>query len=283
MVFVGEVDVNYAYLIWIFLAFATLFGFLRKVFLCWASALICVAFALAFGRLSAFALLYLSAGMGLAFYIRVVKPSRAIGAIGWTVIILWALALATHIVPGFENLKVLNSEISKTQSAPFTLYLNLDKPAVFFALLVALPNLFGKPRHFQRISVGIIYAALSSLLFLAAFLGEVHFRVGLPQWWLLFAVNNLLFTCVAEESFFRAFLQQKLIGRLGAVQGLVVASVLFGLAHLAGGWTLVIFATLAGAGYGLTFCLTGRLWAAVLMHFTFNFTHLAFFTYPHSI
>ena len=40
------------------------------------------------------------------------------------------------------------------------------------------------------------------------------------------------------------------------------------------------FAALAGACYGLAFQLSGRLSVAILLHFLFNFAHLALFTYP---
>ncbi|MGL4775927.1 MAG: CPBP family glutamic-type intramembrane protease, partial [Aeromonas veronii] len=43
---------------------------------------------------------------------------------------------------------------------------------------------------------------------------------------------------------------------------------------------LALFATLAGCCYGLAFQLSGRLSVAILIHFAFNFAHLALFTYP---
>ncbi|MNF14531.1 CAAX amino terminal protease self- immunity [compost metagenome] len=62
--------------------------------------------------------------------------------------------------------------------------------------------------------------------------------------------------------------------------GILVASLLFGAAHLAGGPLLMLFAALAGVCYGLAFQWSGRLSVAILLHFLFNFAHLAFFTYP---
>ena len=53
------------------------------------------------------------------------------------------------------------------------------------------------------------------------------------------------------------------------------------LARLGGpGPLLVLLAALAGACYGLAFLLSGRLSVAILLHFLFNFAHLALFTYP---
>ena len=89
-----------------------------------------------------------------------------------------------------------------------------------------------------------------------------------------------MFTCVAEEALFRGFIQQNLTDKFGLYIALVTTSLLFGAAHFSGGPLLIVFATLAGLGYGLVFHLTGRLWAAVLIHFLFNFSHLVFYTYP---
>lgn len=51
------------------------------------------------------------------------------------------------------------------------------------------------------------------------------------------------------------------------VVGLVLSSVIFGLAHLKyAGWKMVIIATVAGLAYGLVYQLTGNVIAAVLIH-----------------
>jgi membrane protease YdiL (CAAX protease family) len=78
--------------------------------------------------------------------------------------------------------------------------------------------------------------------------------VGLPHWWWLFALNNLLFTCVAEEALFRGFLQQGIAAHSRRWLGVLVASLLFGAAHLAGGPLLVLFAALAGPAMAWRSC-----------------------------
>lgn len=247
-----------------------------KVTLCLAGVTLLAA--LLEGRLSLLALGYVLIGAGIAF--AVPKMVGRIRYIGYLLIIIWCVALSMHLIPGFENLKVLDSVIAKPQSTPFSMYLNLDKPLVFFALLMMWPALLGKARRPDYRLLTLTLVALFSLLPVAVFLGALKPQVSLPEWWWLFVINNLLFTCVAEEAFFRGFLQQGLSKRFGIHIGLIVASVLFGLAHFNGGALLIIFATLAGIGYGVVFHLTGRLWVAVLTHFMFNFAHLTFFTYP---
>lgn len=197
-----------------------------------------------------------------------------------TLVLLWALALTLHLVPGFDNLKVLDRVQAGPASVPFTLYLNLDKPLIFFGLLLAWPALLGPGGAIRWRPLALLILPLAALLITAWQLGALKPEVGLPHWWWLFAFNNLLFTCVAEEALFRGLIQQGVASRSKPWLGLLVASLLFGAAHLAGGPLLALFAALAGACYGLAFLLSGRLGVAIAIHFLFNFAHLALFTYP---
>ncbi|TVK91296.1 hypothetical protein AYJ01_19035 [Shewanella algae] len=209
------------------------------------------------------------------------KQLAVFGAQG--LILLSAVALTVHLLPGFDNLKLLDKVRASSGSAPFSMYLNLDKPLSLFLLLLAWPLVAGTPKPLPRrkiILLALLFAATPALLGLASLSGAINWDPKLPGWWWLFALNNLLLTCVAEEVLFRGALQQYLVKRGGALLGITLASVLFGLAHLAGGWTLALFAALAGVLYGLVFQLSGRLWLAALCHFCLNFCHLLLFSYP---
>lgn len=229
-------------------------------------------------RLSPLALLVSLAGLLLAWQTpRLPMPWRG-GALA--LVLIWAIALTLHLIPGFDNLRVLDKVQAGPASVPFTLYLNLDKPLLFFGLLLAWPALLGPGGVIQWRKLALLSLPLATLLPLAWQLGALRPEVGLSHWWWLFALNNLLFTCVAEEALFRGFIQQAITLRSRAWVGILVASLLFGAAHLAGGPLLMLFAALAGACYGLAFQLSGRLSVAILLHFLFNFAHLALFTYP---
>ncbi|MNZ32616.1 CAAX amino terminal protease self- immunity [compost metagenome] len=229
-------------------------------------------------RLSPVAALVSLAGLLLAWRTPgLPQPWRGVAL---TLVLLWAMALTLHLVPGFDNLKVLDRVQAGPASVPFTLYLNLDKPLIFFGLLLAWPALLGPGGTMRWRPLALLILPLAALLITAWQLGALKPEVGLPHWWWLFAFNNLVFTCVAEEALFRGFIQQGVASRSKPWLGLLVASLLFGAAHLAGGPLLVLFAALAGACYGLAFLLSGRLSVAIAIHFLFNFAHLALFTYP---
>ena len=229
-------------------------------------------------RLSPVAALVSLAGLLLAWRTPgLPQPWRGVAL---TLVLLWAMALTLHLVPGFDNLKVLDRVQAGPASVPFTLYLNLDKPLIFFGLLLAWPALLGPGGTMRWRPLALLILPLAALLITAWQLGALKPEVGLPHWWWLFAFNNLLFTCVAEEALFRGFIQQGVASRSKPWLGLLVASLLFGAAHLAGGPLLVLLAALAGACYGLAFLLSGRLSVAIAIHFLFNFAHLALFTYP---
>jgi membrane protease YdiL (CAAX protease family) len=101
----------------------------------------------------------------------------------------------------------------------------------------------------------------------------------------IFLVTNLLFTCVAEEAFFRGFLQDRLARamahtRYGAAFAIICSGLLFGLAHVGGGLPLILLASLVGLGSGLAYHRTQRLEAAIVTHFIVNAVHFICFTYP---
>lgn len=230
------------------------------------------------GVLSIVALAIGAPGLALATWLRSATGTAA--AIGWTILILWSVALGAHLLPGFNNPIALDGVLSGPESRPFTMHLNADKPLVFFALLLAWNPLLHQDRP-TRVFPLIMAAALALALFpMAIVAGALSPEVSWPDWIGLFVLVNLLMTCLTEEAFFRGFLQKALTGRIGAAGGIASASLLFGLVHLPAGAAVMAFATLLGAACGLGHWYGGRLRYAVWIHFGFNLIHLLFFTYP---
>jgi membrane protease YdiL (CAAX protease family) len=208
------------------------------------------------------------------------KRQTSIRYLSYFLLILWSVALFTHKVPGFNNFELLHQVKASEHSQLFSLWLNLDKFMVFFTLWLAQPHLFGRKKHSSMAAVVILCVLCFSLLLIAATLGAIKFEPSWPNWLIFFAINNLLIVCVCEEAFFRGFIQQGLSKKMPWLLALLIAAVFFGLSHWQGGYLLIIFATIAGIFYGLMFRITGRLWAAILLHFGLNMAHILLFTYP---
>lgn len=202
------------------------------------------------------------------------------------VFILLAVALALHGLPGFNNGRAIAPERITADAVPFSMYLNLDKPLIGFWLLLVCPWI--APRFAWRVTLRATLMALA-LVALAALGGAMMLGMiaWAPKWpasgW-IWMLNNLLLVTVVEEALFRGYIQGGLSRWFkglpyGRTLALVIASVLFGLAHMAAGWQWVLLAGIAGLGYGLAYRF-GGLGAAIATHFGLNLLHFVFFTYP---
>lgn len=73
-----------------------------------------------------------------------------------------------------------------------------------------------------------------------------------------------VFTPIAEEIFFRGFVQRGLVNRWGPVPGLIVAAAVFSGLHFSPGVLLPVFVT--GLLLGALYWRTGSLWPCVAVH-----------------
>ena len=94
---------------------------------------------------------------------------------------------------------------------------------------------------------------------------------GLGPGFVAFAICAGIGAPIAEEVFFRGLLQPAMQRRVGAVAGLVVTAVLFGLAHASGNPVEAIPPlSLVGLVLGVLAWRTGRLGPGIVTHMTFN-------------
>ncbi|QRV25519.1 CPBP family intramembrane glutamic endopeptidase [Marinomonas foliarum] len=202
---------------------------------------------------------------------------------------VFSLALATHLLPGFNNNAVVIDESVSRDGIPFSLYANFDKGLAGLFLIVYFFRGQANVSYFKALqkskgALVIFFATPCLALGLATLLGLIHIDVKLPSFWLAFLVINLLFTCVAEEAFFRGFMQRELSNWLKGKSYMfvipIVPALLFGIAHVGGGIEYVIVAGVAGLGYGYLYYLTNRIELSILCHFIVNALHLFLFTYP---
>jgi len=202
--------------------------------------------------------------------------------------IILSVMLAAHLIPGFNNWKVVDSVSLTETSLPYSMYLNMDKTLVGLAILGLGFPLIKSLKEWGSVLRSTLSIFLVGLIVLASAsqaFGYTHWDFKLPDLFFVWALINLIFTCVSEEAFFRGFLQKNLFKILqkykyGNILSLITVSILFGLAHFAGGFKYVILSTIAGIIYGYAYQKTQRIEASILCHFGVNTFHFIFLTYP---
>lgn len=210
---------------------------------------------------------------------------RILSAVG---LLFLGCGLALHVVPGFHNLQVLDKVKISEDGIPFSLSLNFDKTIVGIFILGILHQLIKTKNEWVKMFKGMMPNALILIIILIclSFLFHyVRFEPKLPNSLLIWSCTNLLFVCVAEEGFFRGFIQKYLCLafqniKYGNFLAILIASILFGLAHYAGGVLYVLLAFIAGLGYGFIYFCTQRIESSIITHFLLNLIHFLFFTYP---
>jgi membrane protease YdiL (CAAX protease family) len=217
-------------------------------------------------------------------------PQRGMRILIDTTVATLCFTLALHIVPGFNNIPIVLNETIKSDSIPYSLFFNYDKALAGVFLITCFVDVSQIQLAVKRIVAGIGAGISANLLLLflpAAALGLIELNIETTDIIGLWLVSNLLITCVAEEAFFRGLIQQRieqyLIGRntaYAAVIAVFFTSLLFGIAHLRGGWFFVATATVAGLVYGLVYTKTRRIETAIFTHYLTNTMHILFFSYP---
>ena len=199
-----------------------------------------------------------------------------------------ALALALHLLPGFKNPVLIANAKFSPDAAPFSQYASFDKAAAGLILLAWLCNRATSVEDWNEIwrrTPLMVLATTAVVLVAAVATGYVRFDPKLPVYTPVFLAVNLFFTCVAEEAFFRGFLQERLAVslrsyRVGSLIAIVSSGSLFGVAHAAGGGLYVVLATIAGFGYAYAYASVRRVEASIITHFVVNAVHFVAFTYP---
>lgn len=196
--------------------------------------------------------------------------------------LLLSFALALHAVPGYDNPLLLKDIRLSAGSAPFTMYANFDKGVVGLVLIALLCRRASSWRDLAiewKSQAFVLAALLCGVLGLGWAFGFVRPDFKLSPNLPMFAIVNLLFVCVAEEAFFRGVIQERL-SAYGDTLAVVVSGLLFGAAHLGGGWQLGALASLAGLGYAHLYSTTRRIEIPIAAHFLLNLVHFIAFTYP---
>jgi membrane protease YdiL (CAAX protease family) len=233
------------------------------------------------------------AGLALLFRSRRMKPElrfsalqRVLAGLGFLV---FALVMGLLLLPGFNRTVLVEALVLSPGAAPYGIGLGFPKVvAGIFVLGIINHACVGSWRELGVVlkrTAPVFAITLIAVMACALLLGYVRAD---PKWTTLFLVwapVNLFFTCLAEEAFFRGFVQHEIAQsiqrkHLAAIVAIGVSALLFGLSHFAGGWKYVLAGTIAGVGYGWAYHRTQRIEAAMAVHFGVNAVHFLFFTYP---
>lgn len=260
-------------------------------------------------------LLFLLAACGLGWYLGLIGPMAlaALGILAATSFLAdtsrWgkplqvlafvatfalALALALHLIPGFPRPLLWRETLGDSKIA-YSLYANFDKGAAGLILLA----LWAQTRKSGGAMVSALVRGLPWILLAVGLTMAAAYGLGLKPDFKLgpytpaFLLVNLLFVCVAEETFFRRMVQQPLINRLGGSVGALwlatlLSALIFALAHLG---LLQVFSGeaaakalglmfLAGLGYAWVYQMTRSVECAIATHFLVNAVHFIGFRYP---
>lgn len=248
--------------------------------------------ALAAGVIAGFVTWAGVAGLGifaLCAYLASHSETQRLRRIIFTILtVLLALALALHALPGFNNPVLVENIQFSADAMPFTQNASFDKAAaglIMLALLCKRASHVADWREIALRSFAVAVMTTVAVIATAISIGYVKPDVKFSWYAPIFLVTNLLFTCVAEEAFFRGFLQERLSkvlpsSRVGAVSAVLCSALLFGVAHFGGGFHLVFLATLGGVGYGYVYFAVKRVEAPIIVHFVLNAVHFIGFTYP---
>ncbi len=197
------------------------------------------------------------------------------GIVTHVIMVAIGAGLFLHVMPGIDNPRVVGDAYSR--------YLNFDKGFAGLCLLgLYVPDVPASDegaRHipdflwrFAIIAIGLIALSLAS--------GYVQWDPKLPSWWPLWTWSMIFLTALPEEAVFRGVAQTWIARRFASdTIAMIVAGLLFGIAHLAGRPAYVVLASVAGIGYGWVYASTRSIALATATHVGVNALHFYLFTY----
>ena len=237
--------------------------------------------------------LHLVALLGIALFASVAqvwgmaqKQSRRVM---WGILVaLFSVLLWFHKVPGFANGLLAKNLLIGQHTQAFNFFLNIDKSLIGLFILgfgpIALLKTRAEAWQLWKQTLPMAVLSIFMIVGLACLTGYVQYDFKINRLLMIFALNNLLFVCIAEEALCRGLVQNTLNQllapyRYGPVLALLAASLFFGLLHR-GGLLSILLATIAGLCYGSVYQKTQRIEASILTHFLLNMVHFVGFSYP---
>ncbi len=190
---------------------------------------------------------------------------------------LVGIIMALHVLPGYHPVAITTKFKMGFEGSLMGLF--------SLALLVPLAKTAQDwKKAFQGALIGC--AGIAALAILAIASHTVSWQLFLPSAMLPRLFNNLVFTSIPQEGFFRGFLQKEISRylhdtRKGKILALLLSSLLFMSAHVYWSPSVVVlgFTFLASLLYGGVYLISGKIESAILCHFALNLAHMILFNY----
>lgn len=208
----------------------------------------------------------------------------------WQIVLCWLLLVplaffsATYRPQGFSYPLLLQL------GNGFSMYANFSKGMIGLCLLVILwPTTADKVRISRQSNFLVLIVAPLVVILCAIVLLNLAWQIKPIYQIIVFALANLVLTCIAEEVFMRFLLQWPLIKLMRKLTAkvwlqelvpLVGVTIIFVVIHQGlEGSTLWLYG-LAGLVYGLTYTLSKNIIYSISVHCLVNLLHFSFLTYP---
>lgn len=222
--------------------------------------------------LTPFSAIMLLVSLALIYYY---KYKGKFGQVALCLSVLLMLLVGLKLLPGLDKIILMGpTQLSKASLAwtwEISFYkgvLGVGLAAILFSQKTLTAKLFVFP------------SALSAAVVLLAYWSGYGVDAKFYPFTIPFLVSNLLFTVVAEETFFRLCIQQPLAKKIGPTYALAVVTLLFGLAHFGGGIHYMLLSTVAGFAYALVFYRYHNVVLSCYCHWLVNILHFLLLTYP---
>ncbi len=169
------------------------------------------------------------------------KSSTKLKYVLWSLVLVLGLTLELHLIPGFDNLLVLDKIQFTPDALPFTLYLNLDKTIVGLIIIGLTLDLASTCSELKILLLQASYRLpiiLLVIIVLSIAFEYIKFAPKIPQNLWIWVINNLFFTCLAEEGLFRGFFQESLSQlkyKYSKDIAILIPALFFGVMHYPGG------------------------------------------------
>lgn len=170
---------------------------------------------------------------------------------------------------------------------PYSLFVNTSKAIGGYIVVVWLFSKYGVLRDALGARQSAYIAAFGSIsmILIASMIFGVGWQFKVSDGILFFIIFNLGVTVVSEEAFFRLLLQAKIASffknvLVGKIISVCIVTILFALSHTPQIGNAFFLYLIAGGIYGTVYAVSGRLSAAIAVHFGVNILHFVLLQYP---